>query len=63
MSGHVLTGWTAKRVGAAITIDGKDSAGFPVKLTNVAEIKSADPHPFATGTIRNVGEVTVTLRP
>lgn len=64
MSVHIVRKWEAKRVGAAITIDGIDGAGLPIKLTAVARIVSADPHPHATGRINGVaGEVTVSLLP
>ncbi|MBA2717726.1 MAG: hypothetical protein H0U52_00595 [Chloroflexi bacterium] len=64
MSAHIVRKWEAKRVGAAITIDGTDAAGLPVKVTGVAKIVSADPHPHASGRIKGVsGEVTVSLLP
>lgn len=60
---RVLTGWKAKRVGASITIDGRDESGFPVKVTKVPLITSGDPHPTARGHVNGVGTVDVRLEP
>jgi hypothetical protein len=44
-----IKNWTAKRSGAALTIEGVDKGGKPVKVVNVASIKArADGAPVAT---------------
>lgn len=60
---RIVTKWKARRSGSCLAIDGIDpDTGRPVTVTGVEEIVGADPHPHATGNIREQGRSTVTLR-